>query len=228
MSSSAADPRTGPAVSTRDRSQDESFRGVGSAWFVGTLLMIVGVVNFFYGIAAVANSSFYAAGERYVFGDLHTWQFYHDRSGRHPVHRGILAVRRQHVWARDRHRRRHLWRDRVARQCRRRAPLVVPRRLCDVSVGHSRVLRARRAGKGVSGGRSQIARSPVTGDFPVGRSANSNREKGWRRAYRSEDQVHADARPHRRKRGGQRAWRGESRVPARSADDNSGRGGEAT
>ena len=73
MSSSAADPRTGPAVSTRDRSQDESFRGVGSAWFVGTLLMIVGVVNFFYGIAAVANSSFYAAGERYVFGDLHTW-----------------------------------------------------------------------------------------------------------------------------------------------------------
>lgn len=41
--------------------------------FVGILLMIVGVLNFFYGIAAVANSSFYAAGERYVFGSLHTW-----------------------------------------------------------------------------------------------------------------------------------------------------------
>jgi hypothetical protein len=41
--------------------------------FVGILLMIVGVLNFFYGIAAVANSSFYVAGERYVFGSLHTW-----------------------------------------------------------------------------------------------------------------------------------------------------------
>jgi hypothetical protein len=35
--------------------------------------MIVGVLNFFYGIAAVANSSFYVAGERYVFGGVHTW-----------------------------------------------------------------------------------------------------------------------------------------------------------
>ena len=52
---------------------DENVRGVGSAMFVGVLLMIVGVINFFYGIAAVANSSFYVAGERYVFGDLHTW-----------------------------------------------------------------------------------------------------------------------------------------------------------
>jgi hypothetical protein len=41
--------------------------------FVGILLMIVGVLNFFYGIAAVANSSFYVAGEQHVFGSLHTW-----------------------------------------------------------------------------------------------------------------------------------------------------------
>ena len=51
----------------------ESLRGMGGAWFVGILLLIVGTLNVFYGIAAVANSSFYAAGERYVFGDLHTW-----------------------------------------------------------------------------------------------------------------------------------------------------------
>jgi len=52
---------------------EDNVRGVGSALFVGILLMIVGILNFFYGIAAVANSSFYVAGERYIFGSLHTW-----------------------------------------------------------------------------------------------------------------------------------------------------------
>ncbi len=52
---------------------EENTRGVGSALFVGLLLMIVGILNFFYGIAAVANSSFYVAGERYIFGSVHTW-----------------------------------------------------------------------------------------------------------------------------------------------------------
>ena len=40
---------------------------------MGILLLIVGTLNVFYGIAAVANSSFYVAEERFVFGDLHTW-----------------------------------------------------------------------------------------------------------------------------------------------------------
>ena len=50
-----------------------SSRGVGRAAFVGILLLIVGTLNVFYGIAALANSSFYVAGENYVFGSLHTW-----------------------------------------------------------------------------------------------------------------------------------------------------------
>jgi hypothetical protein len=50
-----------------------SVRGVGSALFVGILLLMVGTLNVIYGIAAVANSSFYVAEERYVFGSLHTW-----------------------------------------------------------------------------------------------------------------------------------------------------------
>ena len=65
MSTSREDPR-----STRG---EGSVRGVGSAWFVAILLLIVGTLNVFYGIAAVANSSFYVAEERFVFGDLHTW-----------------------------------------------------------------------------------------------------------------------------------------------------------
>jgi len=53
--------------------EDRSSRGMGRALFVGVLLLIAGTLNFFYGIAAVANSSFYVAGERYVFGNVHTW-----------------------------------------------------------------------------------------------------------------------------------------------------------
>src|SRR5258708_32036437 len=63
-------------ASRRDHPRAEgagALRGVGSAWFVGILLLIVGTLNVFYGIAAVANSSFYVAEERYVFGGLHTW-----------------------------------------------------------------------------------------------------------------------------------------------------------
>jgi hypothetical protein len=65
-------------MSTPEREQmsasgGESIRGVGSAFFVGILLLIVGTLNLFYGIAAVANSSFYVASERYVFSGLHTW-----------------------------------------------------------------------------------------------------------------------------------------------------------
>jgi len=57
----------------RSATEEGSVRGSGSAWFVGILLLIVGTLNLFYGIAAVADSSFYAAGERYVFSGLHTW-----------------------------------------------------------------------------------------------------------------------------------------------------------
>jgi len=34
----------------------EAIRGVGRAWFVGILLLIVGTLNLFYGIAAVAGA----------------------------------------------------------------------------------------------------------------------------------------------------------------------------
>ena len=48
-------------------------RGAGRAAFAAILLLIIGTLNLFYGIAAVADSKFYVAGERYVFGGLHTW-----------------------------------------------------------------------------------------------------------------------------------------------------------
>jgi hypothetical protein len=48
-------------------------RGVGSALFVGILLMIAGVLNIIYGIAALDNASFFVNDTQYVFSSLHTW-----------------------------------------------------------------------------------------------------------------------------------------------------------
>jgi len=49
-------------------------RGVGRALFVGILLMIAGIIDIIYGIAAVGNSKFFTeSGTVYVFSDLHTW-----------------------------------------------------------------------------------------------------------------------------------------------------------
>lgn len=48
-------------------------RGVGSALFVGILLMIAGILDIVYGIAAVGNASFFANDTQYVFSSLHTW-----------------------------------------------------------------------------------------------------------------------------------------------------------
>jgi hypothetical protein len=50
-----------------------SFRGSGSAFFASILLMVAGTVNVIYGIAAIADSSFFAGETRYVFSDLNTW-----------------------------------------------------------------------------------------------------------------------------------------------------------
>jgi hypothetical protein len=48
-------------------------RGVGSALFVGILLMIAGILDIIYGIAAVGNASFFVNDTQYVFSSLHTW-----------------------------------------------------------------------------------------------------------------------------------------------------------
>ena len=49
-------------------------RGVGRALFVGILLMIAGIIDIVYGIAAIGNSKFFTeSGTVYVFSSLHTW-----------------------------------------------------------------------------------------------------------------------------------------------------------
>ncbi len=48
-------------------------RGVGSAFFVGILLLIAGTLNVIYGIAAVGDANFFVNDTQYVFSNLHTW-----------------------------------------------------------------------------------------------------------------------------------------------------------
>jgi hypothetical protein len=49
------------------------FRGLGRAIFAAVLLMVGGVLNIVYGIAAIGNSNFFVHDSHYVFGSLKTW-----------------------------------------------------------------------------------------------------------------------------------------------------------
>ena len=51
----------------------EGTRGVGRAIFAAVLLMIGGVLNIFWGIAAIGNSHFFVHNQKYVFSNLKGW-----------------------------------------------------------------------------------------------------------------------------------------------------------
>jgi hypothetical protein len=51
----------------------DNVRGLGRAIFAAVLLMIGGVLNIIYGIAAISNSHFFDDHTSYVFGSLKTW-----------------------------------------------------------------------------------------------------------------------------------------------------------
>lgn len=48
-------------------------RGPGRAVFAAALLMVGGVLNIIYGIAAIGNSAFFVHNTHYTFGTLHSW-----------------------------------------------------------------------------------------------------------------------------------------------------------
>ena len=51
----------------------EEARGGGWLLFAGIMMMLVGVLNVIYGIAAIGDSSFFVRDARYVISDLNTW-----------------------------------------------------------------------------------------------------------------------------------------------------------
>jgi hypothetical protein len=70
---SASHPASNIQVTRAEERQYEESSGYGWLTFAGVMIAIAGTLNLIYGIAAIANSSFYVANTRYVFGDLKTW-----------------------------------------------------------------------------------------------------------------------------------------------------------
>jgi hypothetical protein len=48
-------------------------RGAGWVLFAGMMLMLVGILNVIYGIAAIGDSSFFVNNTKYILSDLNTW-----------------------------------------------------------------------------------------------------------------------------------------------------------
>jgi hypothetical protein len=68
----ATTPASGPRAPSRDPAD---YPSDGSGWvlFAGIMIMMVGVLNIIWGIAAIDQSSFFVQDAKYVFSDLRTW-----------------------------------------------------------------------------------------------------------------------------------------------------------
>ena len=67
---------TTPAAGAREESRgsvDYPPEGAGWVLFAGIMIMMVGVLNIIWGIAAIDQSSFFVQDAKYVFSDLRTW-----------------------------------------------------------------------------------------------------------------------------------------------------------
>ena len=66
---------TGASRGVEPAPVDELGPTEGQGWvtFAGVMILIVGVLNVIYGIAAIDNANFYVADARYVISDLRTW-----------------------------------------------------------------------------------------------------------------------------------------------------------
>jgi hypothetical protein len=48
-------------------------RGAGWVLFAGILIVMLGILNVIYGIAAIGDSKFFIADQKYILSGLHTW-----------------------------------------------------------------------------------------------------------------------------------------------------------
>jgi hypothetical protein len=61
------------AASSYERTGQGESAGTGWVMFAGIMLLIAGVLNVIYGIAAVDNSKFFIHETQYILSDLNTW-----------------------------------------------------------------------------------------------------------------------------------------------------------
>lgn len=66
-------PRGAPERYSGQYADDRGPSGGGWVTFAGVMLLIVGTLNFIYGIEAIDDANFYTPNAHYVFSDLHTW-----------------------------------------------------------------------------------------------------------------------------------------------------------
>jgi hypothetical protein len=71
MAVQATPPTQVPGDYDRYTADDE--RGYGWVAFAGTLLLILGTLNFVEGVAAISNAHFFTANANYIAGNLNTW-----------------------------------------------------------------------------------------------------------------------------------------------------------
>lgn len=73
---------TAPYIPVGDEQRqqfDEDYsdeHGQGLVTFAGVMIMLAGVLNTIYGIAAIGKASFFVNDARYVFGNLQTWGWF--------------------------------------------------------------------------------------------------------------------------------------------------------
>ena len=66
---------TAGATSSSPARTAGDYREQGSGWvlFAGIMILTVGILNAIYGIAAIGDSSFFVADQRYILSGLNTW-----------------------------------------------------------------------------------------------------------------------------------------------------------
>ncbi len=73
---SAYTPPPGTEAGQFDYSLYEDAHGQGLVTFAGVMLMIAGILNTLYGIAAIDTANVFVRDARYVIGDLNTWGWF--------------------------------------------------------------------------------------------------------------------------------------------------------
>ena len=69
----ASAPATGTTSSPRGGSYSDVDEGGGWRLFAGIMIVLVGVLNVIYGIAAIDSANFFVANQKYIVSDLNTW-----------------------------------------------------------------------------------------------------------------------------------------------------------
>ena len=93
--SSITDPSGAPGTRGGSGYDPDQERGFGWIVFSGVMIMIVGILNFIYGIAAIDESKFYIGNTKFVITDLKTWGWIITIIG------GIQILVAAGIWARS-------------------------------------------------------------------------------------------------------------------------------